>query len=187
MLDLGCGDGALLRGLIADRSFIEIVGTDVSWRALEIASRKLKLDRMSERERERITLFQSSLTYRDARLEGFDAAVLMEVIEHVDPSRLGALERAVFGHARPLTVVVTTPNVEHNVRFETHGAGTMRHRDHRFEWTRAEFRTWATDVATTHAYAVRFVAVGTDDPEVGPPTQMAVFSRHIETTQEVSA
>jgi 3' terminal RNA ribose 2'-O-methyltransferase Hen1 len=191
VLDLGCGDGALLRGLVADRSFIEIVGADVSWRALEVASRKLKLDRMSERERERITLFQSSLTYRDARLEGFDAAVLMEVIEHVDPSRLGALERAVFGHARPLTVVVTTPNVEHNVRFETMEPGTMRHRDHRFEWTRAEFRSWSSGVAATYGYHVRFVAVGTDDPEVGPPTQMAVFTLHTDASatvaEEVSA
>jgi 3' terminal RNA ribose 2'-O-methyltransferase Hen1 len=187
VLDLGCGDGALLRGLIADRSFIEIVGTDVSWRALEMASRKLKLDRMSERERERITLFQSSLTYRDARLEGFDAAVLMEVIEHVDPSRLGALERAVFGHARPLTVVVTTPNVEHNVRFESMESGTMRHRDHRFEWTRAQFHAWAQAVGDTHGYDVRYVGVGTDDPEVGPPTQMAVFSRQVAVAEEVSA
>jgi 3' terminal RNA ribose 2'-O-methyltransferase Hen1 len=186
ILDLGCGDGALLRALVADRSFIEIVGTDVSWRALEVASRKLKLDRMSERERERIKLFQSSLTYRDARLEDFDAAVLMEVIEHVDPSRLGALERAVFRHARPLTVVITTPNVEHNVRFETLEPGTMRHRDHRFEWTRAEFRSWSSDVAATHGYTVRFVAVGTDDPEVGPPTQMAVFTQQIDASATVA-
>ena len=189
VLDLGCGDGSLLRVLLADRSFIEIVGSDVSWRALEMATRKLKLDRMSERERARITLFQSSLTYRDARLEGFDAAVLMEVIEHVDPSRLDALERAVFGHARPLTAVVTTPNVEHNVRFEGMEPGTMRHRDHRFEWTRAEFQTWAEKAAHAYGYRARFVAVGTDDPEVGPPTQMAVFSRHIDTsaTQVASA
>jgi 3' terminal RNA ribose 2'-O-methyltransferase Hen1 len=178
VLDLGCGDGALLRGLLADRSFIEIVGADVSLRALEMATRRLKLDRMSERERERITLFQSSLTYRDARLEGFDAAVLMEVIEHVDASRLVALQGAVFGHARPRTVVVTTPNVEHNVRFVGMEPGSVRHRDHRFEWTRDEFRTWADAVAATHGYRVRFVAVGTDDPDVGPPTQMAIFSRH---------
>jgi len=182
VLDLGCGDGALLRVLLDDRSFIEIVGSDVSWRALEMATRKLKLDRMSERERSRITLFQSSLTYRDARLEGFDAAVLMEVIEHVDPSRLDALERAVFGHAKPLTVVVTTPNVEHNVRFEGMEPGTMRHRDHRFEWTRGQFRGWAEEAARKYGYGVRFVAVGTDDPEVGPPTQMAVFSRLVGTS-----
>ena len=184
VLDLGCGDGSLLRVLLADRSFIEIVGSDVSWRALEMATRKLKLDRMSERERARITLFQSSLTYRDARLEGFDAAVLMEVIEHVDPSRLDALERAVFGHARPLTVVVTTPNVEHNVRFEGMEPGTMRHRDHRFEWTRTEFRSWADKAARGYGYGVRFVAVGTDDPDVGPPTQIAVFSRQVDASLE---
>ena len=123
-------------------------------------------------------LAQSSLTYRDERLAGFDAVVLMEVIEHVDPPRLGALEATVFGSARPATVVVTTPNAEHNVRFADLPAGSMRHRDHRFEWTRAEFRGWADAVATRHGYGAKYLPVGTDDPEVGPPTQMAVFSRH---------
>lgn len=104
-------------------------------------------------------------------------SVLMEVIEHVDPSRLAALERTLFTHARPLTVIVTTPNVEHNVRFEGMPPGSMRHRDHRFEWTRAEFHEWADSVAATHGYEVRYLAVGTDDPQVGPPTQMGVFTR----------
>ena len=121
-------------------------------------------------------LVQSSLTYRDARLSGYDAVVLMEVIEHLDPPRLPALERTVFGHARPATVVVTTPNVEHNVRYPDLPAGAMRHGDHRFEWTRAEFRTWADGVALRHGYAVRYEPVGPDDPEAGPPTQLAVFS-----------
>jgi hypothetical protein len=106
-----------------------------------------------------------------------DVAVLMEVIEHVDPPRLGALERAVFGHAAPQTVIVTTPNVEYNVRFETLPSGTKRHRDHRFEWTRSEFRGWAGRVADEHGYGVRYLPVGTDDPEVGSPTQMAVFTK----------
>ena len=112
----------------------------------------------------------------DARLSGLDAAVLMEVIEHVDPPRLGALEHVVFGHAAPTTVIVTTPNVEYNGRFETLPVGAKIHRDHRFEWTRAEFRDWADRVAAEHGYGVRYLPVGTDDPEVGPPTQMAVFT-----------
>jgi 3' terminal RNA ribose 2'-O-methyltransferase Hen1 len=174
--DLGCGDGALLTYLLADSSFTSIIGTDVSARALEFAAKRLRLDRMSERQRERLTLFQSSLTYRDDRLAGLDAAVLMEVVEHVDPPRLPALARTVFGAAKPRTVVVTTPNAEHNVRFEGLAPGEFRHRDHRFEWTRAQFRDWAGSVAASYGYAVRYLPVGADDPEAGPPTQMAVFT-----------
>jgi len=175
--DLGCGPGALLAQLLADPAFTSVIGADVSARALEMASRRLKLDRMSDHQRARLTLLQSALTYRDSRLAGLDAVVLMEVIEHVDPPRLPALERAIFGASQPQTVVVTTPNVEHNVRFETLPRGAMRHRDHRFEWTRQEFGDWAERVGETYGYAVRFLPVGTDDPEVGAPTQMAVFSK----------
>jgi 3' terminal RNA ribose 2'-O-methyltransferase Hen1 len=154
-----------------------VVGVDVSARALDGAARRLRLEQMSERQRERVRLIQSSLTYRDARIAGYDAIVLMEVIEHVDPPRLGALERTVFAHARPGTVVVTTPNVEYNVRYPDLAAGGARHHDHRFEWDRAQFRAWADDVAERYGYSVRYLPVGSDDPEVGPPTQMAVFTR----------
>jgi 3' terminal RNA ribose 2'-O-methyltransferase Hen1 len=132
---------------------------------------------MSPKQRERIELVQSSLTYKDRQLQGYDAAAVVEVIEHLDPSRLDAFERALFGMARPGTVVLTTPNVEYNVRFEGLPASSLRHRDHRFEWTRAEFETWARGVAERSGYTVRFQAVGSEDPEVGPPTQMAVFAR----------
>ncbi|MFF5366848.1 3' terminal RNA ribose 2'-O-methyltransferase Hen1 [Streptomyces sp. NPDC013187] len=176
VLDLGCGQGQLVQTLLKDPAFTEIVGVDVSMRALTIASRRLKLDRMGERQASRVRLFQGSLAYTDVRLKGYDAAVLSEVVEHLDLPRLPALEYAVFGSARPRTVLVTTPNVEYNVRWESLPAGHVRHGDHRFEWTRAEFRAWAEAVAERHGYGVEFVAVGPDDPEVGPPTQMAVFT-----------
>ncbi|MFJ2962299.1 3' terminal RNA ribose 2'-O-methyltransferase Hen1 [Streptomyces collinus] len=175
-LDLGCGQGQLVQTLLKDPAFTEIVGVDVSMRALTIASRRLKLDRMGERQASRVQLFQGSLAYTDVRLKGYDAAVLSEVIEHLDLPRLPALEYAVFGSARPRTVLVTTPNVEYNVRWESLPAGHVRHGDHRFEWTRAEFRAWAEAVAERHGYGVAFEPVGPDDPEVGPPTQMAVFT-----------
>lgn len=181
VLDLGCGQGQLVQALLKDVRFTEIVGVDVSMRALTIASRRLKLDRMGERQADRVTLRQGSLTYTDKRLAGYDAAVLSEVVEHLDLPRLPALEYAVFGAARPGTVLVTTPNVEYNVRWETLPAGHVRHGDHRFEWTRAEFRDWAGQVAERHGYTVRYEPVGPDDPEVGPPTQMAVFTRTAET------
>jgi 3' terminal RNA ribose 2'-O-methyltransferase Hen1 len=176
VLDLGCGQGQLVQALLKDTRFTEIVGVDVSMRALTIASRRLKLDRMGERQAARVQLMQGSLAYTDRRLKGYDAAVLSEVIEHLDLPRLPALEYAVFGSARPRTVLVTTPNVEYNVRWETLPAGHSRHGDHRFEWTREEFRGWARKVAERHGYDVEFTPVGLDDPEVGPPTQMAVFT-----------
>ena len=175
--DLGCGEGVLTADLLADRAIERVVAVDVSARTLESAGRRLRLDRMSETQRSRLRLFQSSLTFRDERLRGLDAAVLMEVIEHLDPPRLDALERCVFGDARPGTVIITTPNVEYNVRFETLPAGAPRHRDHRFEWTRAEFRDWAERVAAAYRYEVRFLPVGEEDPEVGPPSQMAILRR----------
>ena len=176
MLDLGCGSGALLQRLLSE-DYELVVGADVSVRALEQAARRLKLDDLHDAQRNRIMLLQSPLTYRDKRLAGFDAAALVEVIEHLDPPRLDAVEQNVFGSARPGTVVVTTPNAEYNVRWESLPSGELRHLDHRFEWTRAEFATWAQKVADGYGYSIRFEPVGPEDAAVGPPTQMAVFTR----------
>jgi 3' terminal RNA ribose 2'-O-methyltransferase Hen1 len=177
VVDLGCGEGSLIRRLLKDTSVERILGVDVSYRALERASRRLHLDTMAPRQRQRVELVQGALTYRDSRLQGFDAATAVEVIEHLDPARLGAFERALFAHAKPRTVIVTTPNVEYNARFEGLPAGSFRHRDHRFEWTRAELADWAVQVTERYGYQVDIRGIGPDDPEVGCPTQMAVFIR----------
>jgi 3' terminal RNA ribose 2'-O-methyltransferase Hen1 len=169
VLDLGCGPGALLERLARD-GYEAVAGVDVSPRALEIAERRL-------RRFDRVTLLQSPLTYRDKRFAAYDAAALVEVIEHFDPPRLAALEANVFGSAGLSCVVVTTPNAEYNRMWETLPAGSFRHPDHRFEWTRAEFASWASDVAARHGYSVRFLPVGPEDEVVGAPTQLAVFSR----------
>jgi len=176
VLDLGCGQGALLERLMRG-DYERVVGVDVSVRALEQAARRLKLDAMHDAQRQRIALLHSPLTYRDKRLVGFDAAALVEVIEHLDPPRLAAAEQNVFGSAQPATIVVTTPNAEYNAMWETLPAGQFRHPDHRFEWTRAEFASWARAAADRHGYSVRYLPVGPEDPKVGSPTQMAVFSR----------
>jgi 3' terminal RNA ribose 2'-O-methyltransferase Hen1 len=176
VIDLGCGEGRLLKALLEDRSFNEIVGMDVSHRALEVAADRLRLERMPAKMRERIKLIQGSLTYRDKRLAGFDAATVVEVVEHLDEARLSAFERVLFEFARPATVVLTTPNVEYNVKFDGLPAGRFRHKDHRFEWTRAEFQRWAEGVAERYGYVVRFLPVGEEDPLVGAPTQLAVFT-----------
>ncbi len=176
VVDLGCGPGALLTRLVRG-GYDQVTGVDVSIGALEKAARRLKLDLMTDAQRARIELLHSALTYRDRRLAGYDAAVLQEVIEHLDEPRLAAAEENVFGQAKPGAVIVTTPNAEYNVRWETLPAGQFRHRDHRFEWTRAQFQAWGDGVAARRGYAVRYEPIGPVDDEVGSPTQMAVFTR----------
>lgn len=176
VIDLGCGEGSLLRLLLADKSFTEIVGMDVSHRALEVASERLHLEQLPPIQRARIQLIHGALTYRDKRLEGFDAATVIEVIEHLDLARLASFEQVLFEFARPGLVVLTTPNAEYNVKFTSLPSGRFRHKDHRFEWTRSEFQAWALRVAERFDYIVRFLPVGADDPLLGSPTQMAVFS-----------
>jgi 3' terminal RNA ribose 2'-O-methyltransferase Hen1 len=178
VLDLGCGEGKLLKLLLQEKSIEKIVGLDVSYRALEIAQSRLNLDHLPARQKERITLLHGALTYRDKRLEGYDAAAVVEVIEHLDLARLAAFERVLFEFARPATVVITTPNVEYNIKFTDLPAGKFRHRDHRFEWTRAEFQTWANKIAERFGYTVRFLPVGPEDALVGAPSQMGIFSRN---------
>lgn len=177
VVDLGCGPGALLRRLDADRFFTRIVGTDVSAKSLEQAARALGLEERSEAERQRIELLHSSAVYRDERLAGHDALVLMEVIEHVDLTRLAGLEDAVFAGAAPRTVVVTTPNAEFNHLYPKLEAGRLRHEDHRFEFTRAEFGRWAGQVADSRGYRVDYRGIGDEHPQHGHPTQMAIFTR----------
>ncbi|HET9284949.1 MAG TPA: 3' terminal RNA ribose 2'-O-methyltransferase Hen1 [Candidatus Angelobacter sp.] len=176
VLDLGCGEGRLIRELLDHGEFKEILGMDVSFRSLEIASDRLRMDRLPPMQKERIRLLHGSLMYKDKRLAGYDAACVVEVIEHLDPPRLAAFERVLFENARPKQVVVTTPNSEYNVRFETLPAGQFRHKDHRFEWTRPQFRAWAGSICSRFGYTAQFLPIGPEDAEVGSPTQMGVFT-----------
>jgi 3' terminal RNA ribose 2'-O-methyltransferase Hen1 len=175
VLDLGCGEGKLLKSLLRDKRFTKITGVDVSLQTLAIARDRLNVDNLPERVRERLTLLQSPLTYRDRRLSGYDAAAVVEVVEHIEPERLPAFESAVFASARPRTVVLTTPNQDWNVTIPALAGGKLRHRDHRFEWSRQEFAAWTENVATVNGYTVSVEGIGEPHPEFGCPTQMAVF------------
>ena len=177
VVDVGCGEGRLLHRLLAAPRFTEIVGAESSPAALEYAERRLKLRRLTVADRERITLVQTGLTYRDARLEGYDAAAVVEVVEHVDPDRLAAFEQVLFGAMKPRTIALTTPNREYNATFESARPNGLRHRDHRFEWTRGEFAAWAENAAAAYGYTVETGGIGPAHPDFGPPTQRGLFRR----------
>jgi 3' terminal RNA ribose 2'-O-methyltransferase Hen1 len=176
VIDLGCGEGRLLKALLDDRGFQSIAGMDVSYRSLEKAKQRLNLEQLPPMLKDRVILFQGSLTYQDKRLQKYDAAAVIEVIEHMDAARLAAFERVLFEFARPHTIVLTTPNKEYNAKFKNLLSGQYRHPDHRFEWIREEFQTWAKNVAQRYDYSVRFQPIGEEDTELGPPTQMGVFT-----------
>lgn len=175
VIDLGCGEGKLLRRLVKERGFDRIVGVDTSINALNRAAERLYLDRAGEALRQRLSLQMGSLTYGDRRWQGFDAATLVEVIEHIDPARLSSLELSLFADARPRLIVITTPNREYNALFENMPEGGFRHPDHRFEWTRAEFRNWCERVSVEHGYAASFQLLGPEDETHGAPSQMCVL------------
>ncbi len=175
--DLGCGEGKFLRRLSKDKGIQHIVGVDLSLRVLDVAARRLRLDRLSERQAARFELLHGSALYVDRRIADVDAITLVEVIEHLEPERIDALERVVFEATAPRCVVVTTPNIEHNQLFDGLPDGRLRHKDHRFEWTRAEFEAWARGVGERFGYDVAFATVGPVHEVHGPPTQLAAFDR----------
>ena len=176
VVDVGCGEGKLIK-LLLKESIKKVVGMDVSTRALEMAHRKLYLDRMTPLQRDRIQLIQGGLTYKDKRLEGFDAMACVEVIEHLDEPRLAAFKKVVFQYSKPKAVIITTPNQEYNVIFESLPTGTFRHKDHRFEWTREQFETWGDEIAEDFDYNVDYFPIGSIDDRHGAPSQMALFTK----------
>jgi 3' terminal RNA ribose 2'-O-methyltransferase Hen1 len=177
VVDLGCGEGKLIERLTPTERIDEILGIDVSWNALKRAARRLGLTNWPDIQGETVALQQGSLVYRDERINGFDAAALVEVIEHLDTSKLDTLERVVFEFAQPSLVVVTTPNREFNQTIEFMEPSSTRHHDHRFEWDRDEFQNWADAVADSHGYSVEYRGIGIEKDAVGHPTQMGIFTR----------
>jgi 3' terminal RNA ribose 2'-O-methyltransferase Hen1 len=172
VLDLGCGPGELIAQLVPERQFERIVGIDISMAALAAARESLGLD--EHMKGDKVSLLHMSFSEPSEALSGFDAAALVETIEHIDPGGLSAVEHVVFGCYRPRLILVTTPNQEYNV---LHGVlpGSFRHPDHRFEWCRSRFQSWASGVARRNNYAVSFIDIGEPDPDLGSSTQMAKF------------
>ena len=177
VIDLGCGEGKLTAMLLEEKQLKRVGAADVAVRVLEKAKQTLRYDRMPPYKKNKLTLMQASLTYKDPRFSGYDAACVVEVIEHLDPQRVSAFERVLFEFAAPATVVLTTPNREYNALYEGLAEDALRHHDHRFEWTREEFKAWAARICERFGYTVEISGIGDADAECGAPTQMGVFRK----------
>ena len=177
VIDLGCGEGKLTAMLLEEKQIKRVGAADVAVRVLEKAKQNLRYDRMPPYKKNKLTLMQASLTYKDPRFSGYDAACVVEVIEHLDPMRIPAFERVLFEFAAPGTVILTTPNKEYNAHYEWLSKDNLRHDDHRFEWSREEFAKWTAHICETFGYTVEINEIGDVDEEFGSPTQMGVFRK----------
>lgn len=176
VIDLGCGEGELLHQLGEHLQFEHLLGIDIDAQALTCARTNLGLDPLVPGGRTQVRF--GSFEEADPSLPKFDAAVMLETIEHIDPRNLSRVERTVFGVIRPANILITTPNQEYNV---LHGMspGQLRHPGHRFEWTRPQFQSWCSGVAQRNDYQVSFMDLGPRDPALGSSTQMGRFSLNV--------
>jgi 3' terminal RNA ribose 2'-O-methyltransferase Hen1 len=174
VLDLGCGSGSLLYRLLADRQFDRITGLENSGVSLRQA--RLGLADFFEQNPCRVELIRGSYTEPNPALAGYEAAAMVETIEHVHPEQLSRVEMAVFAGYRPGCLLMTTPNREYNPLFDL-APGEFREQDHKFEWDRVKFQRWARGVAHRNGYTVEFGGIGEFVPDAGHPTQTAFFMR----------
>jgi len=174
IMDLGCGSGALLSLLLAEPLFERILAMDASATALQVVRSEI-LEPHADHAR-RVELLHGSWTEAHARCVGYQAAALVETIEHLDPRDLSRMERTVFAAYRLDCIILTTPNGDYNSVLGM-APGEKRDPDHRFEWPRARFRKWCRGIAGRNGYKVRFAGIGDEDLEHGTPTQMAVFEK----------
>lgn len=176
VIDIGCGECKLTSMLLDERQIRKVAAADVSISVLEKAKRRLHYEHMQPYKKNKLTLMQASMIYKDKRFSGYDTACVIEVIEHLDPWRISDFERVLFEFASPKTVILTTPNREYNACYEWM-TSTLRHNDHRFEWTREEFKLWSEHICQSFGYIVKISEIGDIDEKYGSPTQMGVFTK----------
>jgi hypothetical protein len=143
-------------------------------------SASLQAVKRFERVREKEAFVQpdlvwGSLFYYDERLKGKDVIILCEVIEHIDEHRLPKAMETILYEYKPGALIVTTPNREYNEVYDMNEA--MRHTDHRFEWTRAQFERWCAEQNKEDEYELQFDGIGESHEAYGSPTQLCVFKR----------
>ncbi|XP_058100049.1 small RNA 2'-O-methyltransferase isoform X2 [Magnolia sinica] len=202
LVDFGCGSGSLLDSLLEHPTALEkIVGVDISWkslcRAAKILHSKLSMDSDPKVQSKRISsaiLYDGSITDFDARLFGFDIGTCLEVIEHMEEDQASLFGDVVLSSFCPQILIVSTPNYEYNPILQRGTSPNkeddleektqslpfkFRNHDHKFEWTREQFNSWASNLASRYNYSVEFDGVGgSPGVEPGFASQIAVFRKN---------
>ncbi|CAN6181343.1 unnamed protein product [Urochloa humidicola] len=195
LVDFGCGSGSLLDSLLEHPTTLEkLVGVDISRKGLTRAAKSLH-QKLSKKSLIQTTvptavLYHGSITDYDSRLYRVDIGTCLEVIEHMEEDQASLFGNIVLSSFCPTVLIVSTPNYEYNPILqrssmpnkdddadENTGPCKFRNHDHKFEWTRAQFQCWATDLAVKHNYSVEFCGVGGSGEEPGYASQIAVFRR----------
>ncbi|NXI62786.1 HENMT methyltransferase, partial [Anseranas semipalmata] len=178
--DLGCADCTLLWMLKFCNCIEVLAGLDTCASVMKEKMHTLSPlpgDYLQPAERSlTVTLHHGSVAHKDPCMLGFDLVTCIELIEHLEESELEKFPEVVFGFMAPTMVVISTPNSEFNPLLP--GVTVFRHPDHKFEWDRAQFQSWALDTAKRYDYTVEFTGVGsppTGMEDVGFCTQIGVF------------
>ncbi|WAQ81527.1 hypothetical protein PtA15_1A869 [Puccinia triticina] len=156
-----------------------LIGVDLDEERLERVQETLKLTNQkaqpdvlnphSRWEPLRVELWSGDLAVNNERFKGLECVVMSEVIEHLFPHQLEQSIPLLFGSYQPQWIVITTPNHEFNQYIDQYSSAETRshHRfldptgatdryfrddDHKFEWTRDEFKTWCETIGSTYGY-----------------------------------
>ncbi|MDN4617361.1 3' terminal RNA ribose 2'-O-methyltransferase Hen1 [Paenibacillus sp. PsM32] len=175
VIDFGAGEGKLSVRLGQIEGVEQVWAVEPSMQSqLRAIDRFAKLEGRTDDVIPVITT--GSLFYRDERWIDQDVIILCEVIEHINEVRLPQVIHTLFTDYRPQTLIITTPNREYNEVYDM-DTEEIRHADHRFEWTRAEFEQYCTQWIQNRPYTFTISGIGEKHEQYGQPTQMVVFHR----------
>uniref|UniRef100_A0A8C7LQR7 Small RNA 2'-O-methyltransferase n=1 Tax=Oncorhynchus mykiss TaxID=8022 RepID=A0A8C7LQR7_ONCMY len=180
VVDLGCNDCTLLRKLKFHKEIELLAGLDIDCAVIRAKMYELApipTDYLQPGDHPlTIELYQGSVTERDPRTKGFDLVTSIELIEHLQLEDVDRFTEVVFGYMAPVAAIISTPNADFNPLLP--GLTGFRHYDHKFEWTKVEFQTWALKVCREFGYVVAFTGVGqipAQEESIGFCSQIGVF------------
>ncbi|XP_076258447.1 hen1 methyltransferase isoform X2 [Rhynchophorus ferrugineus] len=182
LVDFGCAEFGLFI-FLKDLNLNEIMFVDINENLLDeniCRVQPLLGDHLKRRYSPlEVTVFKGSVSDPDYRLHKTDVVTAIELIEHLYPDTLDAFCYNIFSYIQAKLIIITTPNADFNVVFKK--VNMFRHPDHKFEWTRNQFKDWCQNITERFQdYRVEINGIGEYFEETkmfGCCSQMALFIR----------